>query len=88
MTAPVSPRKLPVTAVVPDGDGVTPLRLRCLCLVIHAADDLRVVELDAGELGEITARMDGTLELRPGERVELGFDAQHLYRFDADGKAL
>ena len=44
--------------------------------------------VDAGELGEITARMDGTLELRPGERVELGFDAQHLYRFDADGKAL
>jgi len=44
--------------------------------------------VDAGELGEITARMDGTLELRPGERVELGFDAHHLYRFDADGKAL
>jgi multiple sugar transport system ATP-binding protein len=44
--------------------------------------------VDAGELGEITARMDGTLQLHPGERVELGFDAQHLYRFGADGKAL
>lgn len=27
-----------------------PLRLRCLCLVIHAPDDLRVQEQDAGEL--------------------------------------
>ncbi len=29
-----------------------PLRLRCLCLVINAPDDLQVVEQDAGELGE------------------------------------
>jgi L-idonate 5-dehydrogenase len=28
-----------------------PLRLRCLCLVIHAPDELRVVEQEAGELG-------------------------------------
>lgn len=27
-----------------------PMRLRCRCLVIHAPDDLRVVEQDAGEL--------------------------------------
>lgn len=27
-----------------------PLRMRCFCLVIHAPDDLRVVEQDAGEL--------------------------------------
>ena len=29
-----------------------PLRLRCMCLVINAPDDLQVVEQDAGELGE------------------------------------
>ena len=34
-----------------DEDGGRPLRLRCFCLVIHAPDDLRVVEQDAGELG-------------------------------------
>ena len=27
------------------------MRLRCLCLVIHGADDLRVAEQDAGEMG-------------------------------------
>lgn len=27
------------------------MRLRCLCLVIHGADDLRVTEQDAGEIG-------------------------------------
>ena len=32
------------------GDPGRPLRLRCFCLVIHAAGDLRVVEQDAGEL--------------------------------------
>lgn len=32
-------------------DDGQPMRLRCLCLVINAPDDLRVVEQDAGELG-------------------------------------
>jgi L-idonate 5-dehydrogenase len=42
----------------PDDPG-RPLRLRCLCLVIHAADDLRVVEQDAGELqgGQVLVRV-------------------------------
>ena len=35
----------------PTEDAGRPLRLRCMCLVIHAPDDLRVVEQDAGELG-------------------------------------
>jgi L-idonate 5-dehydrogenase len=39
----------PVDAA-PSDEG-RPLRLRCLCLVIQAPDDLRVVEQDAGELG-------------------------------------
>ena len=35
-----------------------PLRLRCQCLVIHAADDLRVVEQDTDELapGQVLVR--------------------------------
>lgn len=33
-------------------DDGRPLRLRCQCLVINAPDDLRVVEQDAGELGD------------------------------------
>ncbi len=32
-------------------DAGVPMRLRCSCLVIHAPDDLRVVEQDAGEPG-------------------------------------
>jgi multiple sugar transport system ATP-binding protein len=44
--------------------------------------------VDAGDMGEITARMEGTLQLRPGDAVELGFEPQHLYRFDADGRAI
>lgn len=35
----------------PDSDAGRPMRLRCVCLVIQAADELRVVEQDAGELG-------------------------------------
>ena len=42
-----------------DGDADRPLRLRCFCLVIHAPDDLRVVEQDAGELsaGQVLVRV-------------------------------
>jgi multiple sugar transport system ATP-binding protein len=39
-------------------------------------------------LGDITARMDGTLPLEPGQTIELAFAAEHLYRFDADGKSI
>jgi len=44
--------------------------------------------VDAGALGEITARMDGTLPLDPGNAIELAFAPEHLYRFAADGKSL
>jgi ABC-type sugar transport system ATPase subunit len=37
-------------------------------------------------LGEITARMDGTLALEPGSSIALGFAPEHVYRFDAQGK--
>ena len=35
----------------PADDNGRPLRLRCMCLVIHAPDDLRLDEQDAGEIG-------------------------------------
>jgi multiple sugar transport system ATP-binding protein len=44
--------------------------------------------VNAGALGEITARMDGTLALEPGDAIALGFAPQHLYRFDSAGKRL
>ena len=44
--------------------------------------------VDAGLLGEITARMDGTLMLSPGAAIELGFAPEHLYRFDAEGQRI
>jgi L-idonate 5-dehydrogenase len=36
-----------------------PMRLRCLCLMIHAPDDLRVEERDAGEMadGQVTVQV-------------------------------
>ncbi len=39
-------------------------------------------------LGDITARMDGTLPLEPGQAIELAFAPEHLYRFNADGKSI
>ncbi|MEY4910088.1 MAG: hypothetical protein RL260_3806, partial [Pseudomonadota bacterium] len=45
-----------------DNDDTTtgrPLRLRCRCLLIHAPDDLRVEEQDAGEMaaGQVTVQV-------------------------------
>jgi multiple sugar transport system ATP-binding protein len=39
-------------------------------------------------LGDITARMDGTLPLEPGQAIALDFAPEHLYRFDADGRSI
>jgi len=41
--------------------------------------------IDANGLGDITARMDGTLSLEPGGAIELGYAAENLFRFDAAG---
>jgi multiple sugar transport system ATP-binding protein len=41
--------------------------------------------IDAGALGELTARVEGTVAVRPGESVRLGYRPEHLYRFDASG---
>jgi multiple sugar transport system ATP-binding protein len=44
--------------------------------------------VDAGDMGEITARMDGTLALEPGGAIALAFAPEHLYRFNAEGRAI
>lgn len=44
--------------------------------------------VDAGELGEVSARMEGSLALEPGEAISLGFGPEHLYRFDAQGRSI
>jgi len=62
-------------AVDPSEEGV-PARLRCTCLVIHAPDDLRVMEQDAGELGP------GQVVVRVGYGGICGSD---LHYFHAGG---
>ncbi|MDZ7937724.1 MAG: sn-glycerol-3-phosphate ABC transporter ATP-binding protein UgpC [Rhodoferax sp.] len=42
--------------------------------------------VSADAFGDITARMDGTLGLEPGNAIELGFSAEHLYKFNAEGR--
>jgi multiple sugar transport system ATP-binding protein len=44
--------------------------------------------VDAGPLGDISARMEGSLALEPGETLALGFAPEHLYRFDAQGRSI
>jgi multiple sugar transport system ATP-binding protein len=41
--------------------------------------------IDAGALGELTARLEGSVTVQPGESVRLGYRPEHLYRFDANG---
>ena len=42
----------------------------------------------AGDMGDITVRVDGTLALEPGEAISLGFAPEHLFRFDEAGKTI
>ena len=44
--------------------------------------------VNAGDDGEITVRVDGTLALEPGEAISLGFPPERLYRFDDAGKSI
>jgi multiple sugar transport system ATP-binding protein len=44
--------------------------------------------VDAGPLGELTARLDGSISVAPGERLTLGFQQEHLYRFDETGRRI
>jgi multiple sugar transport system ATP-binding protein len=41
--------------------------------------------IDAGVLGELTARVEGSVTVQPGEPVRLGYRPEHLYRFDTNG---
>ncbi|WP_425037898.1 ABC transporter ATP-binding protein [Primorskyibacter sp. S187A] len=44
--------------------------------------------LDCGALGQVTVRVSGETQLAPGERVGLGFPAERVHFFDADGLAI
>ncbi len=46
------------------------------------------VYVDAGNVGEITARVDGTLNQLPGSAIQVGFSPENLYRFNDSGLAL
>ncbi|MGR3635736.1 MAG: ABC transporter ATP-binding protein [Shimia sp.] len=46
------------------------------------------VILDCGPLGQMTARVSGETELKPGEKVGLVFPAERLHFFDKDGLAV
>ena len=63
------------TSPIADDEG-RPLRLRCRCLVIHAPDDLRVVDQEAGDLA------DGQVLVQVGYGGICGSD---LHYFHAGG---
>ena len=44
--------------------------------------------IDAGALGELTARVEGSISAQPGQTLRLGYRPEHLYRFDAAGLRL
>jgi multiple sugar transport system ATP-binding protein len=44
--------------------------------------------VDAGALGDISARMEGSLDLQPGANISLSFSTEKLYRFDAEGLSI
>jgi len=46
------------------------------------------VILDCGEVGQMTVRVGGETELKPGEKVGLEFPTERLHFFDADGLAV
>ena len=46
------------------------------------------VIVDGGAAGRITVRVSGDATVQPGAEVGLGFDAQALHAFDADGATL
>jgi multiple sugar transport system ATP-binding protein len=44
--------------------------------------------IDAGAMGEMTARIEGNMDLHAGQSIAMGFGAEHLYKFDAAGKRI
>ena len=43
------------------------------------------VYVDGGIHGEITSRVEGHLDVRAGQQIELGFSPEHMYRFNDQG---
>ena len=46
------------------------------------------VYVDGGAHGEITSRVEGHLDVRAGQHIELGFAPEHLYRFNDQGRRI
>ncbi|MFY8044125.1 MAG: TOBE domain-containing protein, partial [Rhodoferax sp.] len=44
--------------------------------------------VDAGAMGEIIARVEGTVAKEPGSDIALSFAPEHLYRFNKDGLSI
>jgi len=59
-----------------------------IALVEHLGSDLFAHISVAGAAERMIARIDGQEELRTGAKVSLGFAAEHLHRFDEDGRRL
>jgi len=46
------------------------------------------VIMSCGDAGQVTVRINGDVDLKPGDQAGLHFSAEHLHRFDADGLAI
>ena len=44
--------------------------------------------VSCGEAGQITARVNGSSTLKPGDAVGLAFEVENVHAFGADGLAL
>ncbi len=69
--------------VLPEGQGACD---GTVDLLEYLGADTYVI-VDCGELGKVTLRVIGGTELRPGNRVGLGFAPDKLHFFDAGGQA-
>ena len=96
-----SPQMNLITGEFAKSHGATTVGLRPEHLSVDANGPLRgvikhseqlgnetFVYVDAGEMGDITARVDGTLNQAPGSDIQLGFAPGSLYRFNESGLAL
>ncbi|EYD72563.1 ABC transporter ATP-binding protein [Limimaricola hongkongensis] len=71
-------------ALLPEGEGACD---GTVDLLEYLGADTYVIVDCGGEVGRITLRVIGGTDLRPGQRVGLGFDAERLHFFDAEGQA-
>ncbi|MGR3626216.1 MAG: ABC transporter ATP-binding protein [Limimaricola sp.] len=72
-------------ALLPEGKGACD---GTVDLLEYLGADTYVIVDCGGEVGKITLRVIGGTDLRPGQRVGLGFDTERLHFFDAEGQAV